>query len=254
MRGTLRRTTALLLSGIFFIGGIEDAVPATIQPKQTYKRKSAVPVELNIFIPLDHVDNPQDVGATIFEGDSPRAVRDTASYRCRQKVTVIPAQSLSADGLKAGTIENLVGVTRQYDPPTSLDASGYLTAAARADMTIGAPMMVNFDVASTADMHVTVTRLSSRRVKVVLQGAAANPLVPLAPAIDWDITVEIDSTDKARPKYTVTGSHDGFPSYELLLFGQPIYSYAPADPGSSTAPLALFPPMDITASSSGDIQ
>lgn len=243
---------AIILAAL--IGGVcaLTVESKTTLPKQLYTRKDSVPVELTIFIPQNNLPNPADGGTTIFEGDNRTFNKNATSFRCRQKVTVVPVESLNASGLKPGSIENLVGTTRKYDPATSLDSQGNLTAAARADMVQGPPMMLEYGVASNADMHVSVTRSGARRLRVMLQGSAANPLVFSAPAIDWNIIIDIDATDRGRPKYTVTGSHDGFPAYELYLFDQRIYAYDPVAAGET--PLALFPPMDKTAGSSGDIQ
>ena len=49
-------------------------------------------------------------------------------------------------------------------------------------------LLDNVASASTSNMHVEVTRVNAHQVSVHLHGGAANPLVPAAPAIDWDLT------------------------------------------------------------------
>ena len=69
------------------------------------------------------------------------------------------------------------------------------------------------------------------------------------PAIDADITVEI-SRDEVRPyvyetSYEVSGTHDGFPAYELYIDYNLVYAYDPILAGKD--PVALFPTPEATS-------
>ena len=49
--------------------------------------------------------------------------------------------------------------------------------------------------------------------------------------------------------------HDGFPAYELYVNGQTIYTYSPGPgPYGFGDILKLFPPLDVSVNSSGDLQ
>lgn len=62
--------------------------------------------------------------------------------------------------------------------------------------------------------------------------SVANPLVPLAPAIDYDVTLKITRVGSVR----ITGKHDGFPAYEFWrkFDGKPaqlVYLHDPRETG-----------------------
>ena len=76
-------------------------------------------------------------------------------------------------------------------------------------------------------------------VTVHLTASVGNPLV-VSPAIDYDVTVVIDFSDISNHRYTVEGTHDGFPNYEVFINEEQVWGYAH---GSQT-PFSLFPPME----------
>ena len=75
----------------------------------------------------------------------------------------------------------------------------------------------------------------------------ANPMVPLAPHIDYEFTLKITRTGSVR----ITGRHDGFPAYEFWRniegkAGGPelVYTHNPLVTGDTVK--SLYPPMDKT--------
>ncbi|MCZ7593312.1 MAG: DUF3238 domain-containing protein [Kiritimatiellae bacterium] len=216
--------------------------------------KAEFPIEVTAFIPHDHISDPfHSIMGIVFGGDDRGFDKNATSYRMRQKVAVVTIEECDADGLKEGSIANLVGTTRSYDEATSVDSgTGKLTAAAKADTVTGAPLMIDYGTASTSGMNITVNRLTNRKVEAVIVGSAANPLVPFAPAIDYDFTVTIDSTDPLNSTYQITGSHDGFPAYEVYISNQRIHEHDPIATGEG--PLSLGPPKEHNVNHSGDIQ
>jgi len=93
---------------------------------------------------------------------------------------------------------------------------------------------------------VKVSRPSNNIVKTQFKLSGGIPLVPawLVPDIDADITVEIRQEEGEEAKYRVSGSHDGFPAYELYINGERVYEHDPREAGKG--PLALLPPSDIS--------
>lgn len=167
----------------------------------------------------------------------------------RQKVTVLTFQE---DGIvKDGTSENLTGKTRSYDKATSLDASGKLTPQAKADTVKGAPLMIDEALAGTGGMTISVTRLTDRKVEAYFRAAANNPLIT-SPDIDWEFTIIIDSTDPMNPTYSLQGTHDGFPGYDIYIDSQFIFGHNPTLTGEG--PFSLFPPMEHSVNESGGLQ
>jgi hypothetical protein len=103
-------------------------------------------------------------------------------------------------------------------------------------------------------MHITVTPVSAKVVRVRLHGGASNPLVFGAPNIDWDLTLTIDAS--ASPtRWTLTGAHDGFPAHEVYVNDQTLYTYDPGPPPYTfvTHLRRLFPPLDVDVDRSGTL-
>jgi len=68
-----------------------------------------------------------------------------------------------------------------------------------------------------------------------------NPLVTLSPDIDYDLELVI-KYDALGGTYTLSGSHDGFPCYEVFVGHQAIYTH---DSGTQTI-TSLFPPQEFS--------
>ena len=66
-----------------------------------------------------------------------------------------------------------------------------------------------------------------------------NPLFPLAPNIDADLLLQV-RPDSAGFAAKLTGTHDQFPEYSLLINGTSLYSFDPVDNGSSPDDLLGF--------------
>jgi len=158
-----------------------------------------------------------------FAGDDRAPASMANSFRTRQIVTVITDAVADGDGLKDGTPPlNLVGVTKSYAPdalPTidssdddfpDLDDCHLLHDMARA---------------GNDGMSVSVVRTGVSSLAVHLSGSVGNPLVRGAgtiASIDWDLILTLESNGSTTA-WTLTGTDDGFPSFELYVNGHPIY-------------------------------
>ncbi len=61
---------------------------------------------------------------------------------------------------------------------------------------------------------------------VSFEGSSRNPLTPGGPKIDYSFSIEIvPGKDGGAPKVKVSGSHDGFPAYEINVTGKDGISY-----------------------------
>ena len=224
-----------------------------------FYEKTSFKVSFSTFIPADHVPGFPAfcrVGFRpmfyVFAGDDRSFDPNATSFRTRQLVGVVPESSADADGLEDGSIAELVGPSKAY-APDALAGDNKITPADDDAVLHDCHLLDNVASASTSNMHVDVTRVNAHQVSVHLHGGAANPLVPAAPAIDWDLTVTID-TSGAKPHWTIKGSHDGFPAYEVYVNGQTIYTYTPGPgPYSFGDLLKLFPPLDVSVDRSGDL-
>lgn len=213
-------------------------------------------IQITGWIPYDHVDDPTPFSSLAYKGDAPKNVgtfsRDRASFRIRQVVWVVPNESKSSSGiLPASSPSDLVGQSESFDRATSLDTSGFLSAAALADKVRGAPLKVDWATATPTVATISVTRLSSTKVSAHLRMGAANPLVSGSPDIDWDIVVTIDASSTPA-SYTVTGARDGFPAQDIYIDDDLVDSHDPRVTGDGL--FSLFPPMEYNISKSGTLR
>jgi hypothetical protein len=80
--------------------------------------------------------------------------------------------------------------------------------------------------------------------RVAFHVDAGNPLHPLAPVINCDIELAVGISALGGFSYSLTGTHDGFPAYELYLQKRLVYSHDPVARGNT--PLDLGSPVPVT--------
>jgi RHS repeat-associated protein len=106
--------------------------------------------------------------------------------------------------------------------------------------------------ASGDTLEVGVTRKTDDgSVLVSFSGNENNPLIP-SPGISYDLDISISPSGS----FSVTGSHDGFPSYNVSVIREdgsvvPLFTYDPRDSGGS--PRHLFPRAGRTADEQGHL-
>jgi hypothetical protein len=196
-------------------------------------------VTINSFIRQDNVNNPFNLipggRDTVFQGDN-RGFQENGTYRAQQKFSVVTQQAADANGLLDnaytddtdgnGEYRNATGITVQYDKLSSLDSSGNITQIAMYDTMIGDNFQkIGIGQASIGDMSISSTRLSDGKVKIECIGSAADPLISNAPSLDWDFTIIIDRSNPSNPTYSLTGTHDGFPDYEVYINNTLIFGF-----------------------------
>lgn len=85
-----------------------------------------------------------------------------------------------------------------------------------------------FEVArQTPPTAETITDLGGYASAVQISASAGYPFVPLglAPSIDFDVKFEVSQMDDCSIVVTVSGAHDAFPAYEIMVQGEVVYSY-----------------------------
>ncbi|WP_312855541.1 DUF3238 domain-containing protein [Litoribacterium kuwaitense] len=98
------------------------------------------------------------------------------------------------------------------------------------------------DHAPTSGLTIADERINSNSASFYLRGHAGNPLNTDAPAIDWEYTVDVNSSGIV----TLDGRHDGYPAHEIykrLDNGAPVELYRHDPRVSGEGPESLFPPM-----------
>jgi hypothetical protein len=212
-------------------------------------------IEFATFIPANHLVapsiHPQAYGGILppsrlaFAGDDRGFEVDAISYRAKQVVTVLPDESVDADGLEEGSKRNLGGITESFDARLAL-ANGRIDVADRAEAP-GDRRVKHEEVAVDTDGMLIddPIRLGPHRVFVRLRtslvGGPRNRLIAGSPSIDWDIGITID-TSGPEPLYEVAGVWDGYPAAELYINRQPVFTFMPdSGPGSTRDLLKLLP-------------
>jgi hypothetical protein len=191
--------------------------------KATTSTITKVKVWWNTFIPMAQVDGPP--GSDCFTGDG-RGFSNviSASHRTHQEIEVEVASLRKTIDWKH------VGTTHEVDCSTgAVKSSG---------------------TAPTTELTNGPVSRSGSIISIKFKTAASNPLVTFAPAIDSDVTFQIDPVARIC---SLTGRHDGFPAYEAYVTadggaGVMVYGYNPLTTGQTID--ALFPPMDVPAAAS----
>jgi hypothetical protein len=220
-----------------------------------------LPVEMitiNTFIPQNYLQPFFDVFAGDDRIDAAGKViwNKNGSHRTQQKVNLIPFRNMGdadgmednayandPDGIKNDPVLNHVQETNTFQASTSI-VGGKISAAARADNVKGAPMRLDWQTGTNSGMSVTPTWLGDRKIQVRYVVSADNPLASgvLWDNIDYDFTLILDFTDPANPTYSLSGSHDGFPAYEIYIGDKRIYDHDPISTGQGLP--SLGPPME----------
>ncbi len=192
----------------------------------------------------------------LFFGGDNRSFSPTGeTFRLRQRVTVITEEVIDPDGLKEGTIQNLVKESRSY-AEDALD-DGVIDANDEDGIANDCTLFHDADTAQSDSMMVTVLRDSPTKVFVRMEGGPGMPLSSLAEIfgrVDWFLTLTID-TATGTPEWRLAGRHDGFPAYELYTNDLEIYRYGPGIPPFTYKDhlKKLGQPMDVAVDKSGSL-
>lgn len=222
-----------------------------------------VEIVLRTFIPSEAV-GLRDIASNFVNGADNRGfntLNDSASYRTYQKAYVDLVEPIVEKEPEVRTGETVL-YNKSDTTPTSLWWAK--------DLKQGAEIVDSDKLEESKIAEPTVTSTGENSYSIDFDLKATNPIPPplpggaknrLTPAIDANITVEI-TRDEVRPYYYVTsyevsGTHDGFPAYELYIDYNLVYAYDPILAGQG--PLALSPSIgggsdiDIADGTSGTI-
>jgi len=163
-----------------------------------------------ISVDVDH----SPFGQTFIAAEKTEAFGQTARYSI-DKIADVPGKPFFWKAVRRVPFLDIeVEADARATAPVSAD-----TLAVSAKATADAFSLLSFVVVS---LHVKDT----------------NPLEPLAPPFYLTLDVKISRTGLPGYTYSLTGSHDAFPAYELYLALRIVYKPDPVSFGSS--PLSLF--------------
>jgi hypothetical protein len=186
------------------------------------------------FIPNKTLPNPASAVSSnkYFKGDNRNSYQvNSTAYRTEQKVRV------DFDNKTVTTTSNRANST------TGLDSNKKLNEVSKEGK---AGPLPTYDKASLENNNVA---------KVNMEIDASNKLQPLAPAINYDVSVSITPQENGNFNYEIKGNSDGFPAYEFFITNEAtgnsflIYGSNPAQTGDS--PWALGGGMDKSINKSG---
>lgn len=211
-------------------------------------------LKIDAFIRQNWVGDPGNV-YRIFGGDDRwfSYYQDVSGARLTTVYDVLNPAVNDGDVLSGPT--SGAGLTEEYDIGTSLDAVppyGRLTANAKNDWVWDYPLKTRWDMVDTSGMGCSLVRLGPGQAtsshQIHCTANASNPLLWLAPGIQWDLTVTLTyGLDKIQ--YSVTGCHGYFPAFEMYVNASPLLQ----DPGSES-PSDLLYGCGFSVSTSGEIR
>lgn len=170
----------------------------------------------NAFIPTQDVWVPL-VG--VFEGDGPGFSASRTSARIQHRFTIETDPSISANPLISSSVG--IGATRKI-----------------VDGIPGSP-----EFASSEGVSTEAARLFDGTILIDVRGHAKNPMVPVAPAIDYQYRLAITPDGKV---ICLTCQHDGFPAFDGYVAvgsGQAAPLFQHKAVSGWFAPFALAPPL-----------
>jgi hypothetical protein len=228
---------------------VDNGVTCTAESKVISTIHVYIPrftVTINAFISANYLNSIFNSNR-IYAGDN-RSWDKNGSSRCHQTFDIIPVTSVSSSGVENNSSK--CDESQLYEKSSSLNTSGEISSLARGDMTAGPPLKVDW---KTATPTCTATKDSAPKknsIKVKVSGSATNPvsIEPITPSIDYHIDITIDVSDPEHPTYTLSGTTDEFPSYEIYIGSKKVYSYSE----SGHSPTGLFFE-DNNVTGSGDL-
>ncbi|MDC3133129.1 DUF3238 domain-containing protein [Flavobacteriaceae bacterium] len=215
------------------------------------KCSKEVQVELRVFIP--ELVEPKSEGGFVDFAKVPIIGRifmidgnDSDSFRLMTK------EIISFDGEKGEV--NKIGKTVEFKD-NAIDANKYrLKEAAKTEAKLKSDGETGIYIKAIATLSLADANFNNRiktsknkEVIYELSASASNPLIS-SPMIDYSITVTIKK-DGDKYTYSIGGSHDEFPSYELKLNGTEVYSFD----ASKNDPSDLFPGDEENPNEKGDL-
>lgn len=193
-------------------------------------------VTMRAFIPQDKVSNPNPFSSNkTFAGDNRMQYQANAtSYRTEQKVNA------DFDNKSLSVLNNTASGSTGYNKDGEVNETSTPGSAGK--------VRGNVD-----DFENAVGKPKSAVID--FETDASNKLVPGAPAINADINLTITPNKDGSFNYSVKGSTDGFPAYELWVTDDKGNSYlilnsTPTQSGKT--PVALFPPEDQKYNNTGN--
>lgn len=218
----------------------------------TAKGAAMVDLRLRLFIPSRAISVPMGPLTTGFDGDNRGFSYDTGTSRAEIWADINHAPF--AQPPLASVKRLAFGQTARYSMDKIADVPGkpFWWKTVRRQPFLDTEMLP--DAVATAEVSPDTMSISadpvadafglSAFVSVKLHIKGKNPLEALAPPFDCNLDVRIARTGLPGYSYSITGSHDGFPAYELYLDRRLVYSHDPVSFGST--PLSLFEQGGIT--------
>jgi len=111
---------------------------------------------------------------------------------------------------------------------------------------VATPSISVDDHAFSVDFHLSATNPLPPPVHVASIGPYSWDIFPpqsLIPEIDADVHLNVSQDAACNTSFVVSGTHDGFPAYEILINHRLVYAYDPVEANSD--PLNLAPPEDV---------
>jgi hypothetical protein len=215
-----------------------------------------VDVKLRVFIPSRAVQIPLPIAGDVgFDGDNRDFSYDSGTSRAEMWIDAVFATDSKnpirikrrAFGQSAEYVKtNLVDVTGKPFWWKAIRKDPFLNIEALPDRT-GTAIVSDASLRVAGQIEVSPLGIIPV-LHIVFHINAANPLEPAAPAIDCDLDLFLAVSGQNIITYSLKGTHDRFPAYELYLEQNLVYSYDPTKEGGTPADLASIVTQQVNIS------
>lgn len=205
-----------------------------------------IDVRLRLFIPSRAVNVPLPLAGEVgFDGDNRGFSYDEGTSRAELWVDVdnspftqspITVKRRAFGESRWYTKDKLVDVFGKPFWWKSIRRDPFLNTEALPDGIATAPV-TNETLNVTGRLEPADAFGLTKNVRITFQVFGKNPLEALAPAIDTRLELLIAATGLPAFTYSIVGTHDAFPAYELYLQKRLVYSFDPV--AARTNPLNL---------------
>ncbi|MEM7352048.1 MAG: Ig-like domain-containing protein [Acidobacteriota bacterium] len=203
-------------------------------------------VEVRAFIPMDHI-NVAPLGCIDiagfgkdllvvgddrgFDPNPPLSEAATNGFRLERSVSVIPnaagcnaTPGCTSRGELAGTRNTKTGRSDNFAEDALDNAPiGQITLADYDSQLHDCHLWDEFGHTTPSTNLLSVVRVDSDTVRIQSTMAARDPIILASPDIDWNFSLTLNDDGT----YSVTGTHDCFPAFEVYVNDEWVWGYRP---------------------------
>lgn len=224
--------------------GREIGIPPLLEPEKPKEPEDPdfpdVNIKIRCFIPspIAGVDAlfPGKLFKGAFAGDSRTFGFQGPFARCYQELTV----NVGQDDPVVSPLINGSDPTIEYELEDTIKVPGkpdWYRVLRPGAQPVGEPVVAQHNDRNSSGRVYTYGKWD---IEAKFVAKISNKLRTFAPFLDYQISVRLRGFDDGTLSYKVSGSHDGFPAYEMYLNGTAVHLYDPVASGRTPDALLGF--------------